>query len=339
MKKYTFWNNKGGTGKTSLAFQCICHFANKNLDSKILVIDLCPQANLSELFLGGQENAGVANLLRAHGNTPRKSIAGYFDNRLSSPFSPVGFSALDYILTPNQYNQMISNNIDLITGDPLVELQSIAMNTLANTKVPGVNTWISVIDWLNDLIEKVKERYDYVFIDSNPSFSIYTQIALASSDFVIVPVMADDSSRRALQNALSLIYGIRLPSPIYKEFTFSKLMTDANKSLPKIHLIVRNRITQYMGEASAYSAVLDGINKDLSNAITENPHYFSFEDPVKGSFSVRDFQTTGVVAFARGCPFYKMKPGRLTLGNRRVQVQKDHLEKVIQTIDELVNKL
>ena len=45
MKVYTFWNNKGGTGKTSLAFQTICHYAIKYPQKKILAIDLCPQAN------------------------------------------------------------------------------------------------------------------------------------------------------------------------------------------------------------------------------------------------------------------------------------------------------
>ncbi|ECX9437967.1 ParA family protein, partial [Salmonella enterica] len=27
MKKYAIWNNKGGTGKTSLSFQAICRYA------------------------------------------------------------------------------------------------------------------------------------------------------------------------------------------------------------------------------------------------------------------------------------------------------------------------
>ena len=48
---YAFWNNKGGTGKTSLAFQAITGYAEKFPDKKILAIDLCPQANLSELML------------------------------------------------------------------------------------------------------------------------------------------------------------------------------------------------------------------------------------------------------------------------------------------------
>lgn len=300
---------------------------------------MCPQANLSELFLGGQENRGNSHLLNAHGCTPRKSIGGYFDYRLSSPFSPIGFNSLDYILTPNSFNPSISTNIDLISGDPLVELQAIAMNTLANSNIPGVNAWIAVIDWLGDLLKQVHTTYDYVFIDTNPSFSMYTQIALAASNYVIVPVMADDSSRRALQNALSLIYGIRLPSPIYSEFTFSSLMSKAKRALPKVHLIVRNRITQYMGDASAYQAVLDGINTDLRQAIATYPQYFSFSNPDDGMVSVRDFQTTGVVAFARGCPFSQMKAGRLTVNGQRVQVKKDYLDNVRIAIDNLVAKI
>lgn len=339
MKKYAFWNNKGGTGKTSLAFQSINEFAKEHPDEKVLTIDLCPQANLSELFLGGQENSGNQRLLAVHGKTPRMSIGGYFDNRMSSPFSPSGFKAKDYIVNPNSMNKLIPSNIDLVSGDPLVELQAIAMNTLANTNIPGINSWLAVIDWLNDFLQQVSNDYDYVFVDTNPSFSMYTQIALASVDYIIVPVMADDSSRRALQNALSLVYGIRLPSPIYSSYTFSTKMNEANRMLPKIHLIVRNRITQYMGDASAFQAVLDGINSDLSAAIATYPQYFSFTDPNKGVISVRDFQTAGVVAFARGAPFFEMKPGRLTINNQRVQVKKEYLENVKDAIKKMATKI
>ena len=38
--KYTFWNNKGGTGKSSLAFQTITEYAILYPTKKILAIDL-----------------------------------------------------------------------------------------------------------------------------------------------------------------------------------------------------------------------------------------------------------------------------------------------------------
>lgn len=141
------------------------------------------------------------------------------------------------------------------------------MSTLANNRIPGTDTWISIIDWLKDFLSQIHTRYDIVFIDTNPSFSLYTQIALATSDRLILPVMADDSSRRAIQNAFSLIYSLKLPSEIYAQFAFAEKIKLAGRELPKVHLILKNRITQYMGSASAYSTVLNAIEKDISSLI------------------------------------------------------------------------
>lgn len=336
---YTVWNNKGGTGKTSLTFQAVCRFAEENPQHRILVVDACPQANLSELFLGGMSNAGSLKLLERQGMMPRCSIGGYFDARLPAPFSPPVFDAWDYITNPNDYNDDIPANVDLVCGDPLLELQAIAMNTLANADLPGVNTWLGVIDWLNDFLKLVEDEFDYVFIDTNPSFSMYTQLALASADGVILPVMADDSSRRAIQNAFSLMYGLKLPSEVYSKYTFATKMKAADRSLPKIHLILKNRLTQYMGKASAYEAVLSGIDKDLAGLIKSYPDFFTFRKVVDGIVDVRDFGTTGVVAFARGCPFSVMPTGKLDIGGHRVQVKPEYRDQALEAIDQIVEKL
>lgn len=337
MITYAIWNNKGGTGKTSLSFQTVCRFSQKNPEKKVLVIDLCPQANLSEIFLGGQENKGSNNLLINQGKIPRASIGGYFDLRLSAPFSPPNFAANDFITNPNSFNTSIPKNIDIVCGDPLLELQAIAMNTLANADIPGVNAWLGVIDWLRDLLNRLE--YDYVFIDTNPSFSMYTQIALAASDRVVLPVMADDSSRRAIQNAFSLIYGLKLPSEIYAKYTFAKKLNDAKRDLPKVHLIIKNRLTQYMGTSSAYNAVLVGIDSDLNELIEQYPQYFTFNSPSEGTVNVRDFGTTGVVAFARGCHFDNMPVGKLSLAGQRVQVKKEAKADMLVAIDGVIAKL
>lgn len=339
MITYAVWNNKGGTGKTSLTFQTVCRFAQKNPTSKILAIDMCPQANLSELMLGGLANNGSKSLLERQGLTPRCSIGGYFDARLPAPFAPPDFDAGSFITQPRKYNSAIPKNIDLICGDPLLELQAIAMNTLANADLPGVNAWMGVIDWLRDLVKQVEDDYDYVFIDTNPSFSMYTQIALSSADRVILPVMADDSSRRAIQNAFSLIYGVKLPSEVYAKYTFSTKLKKANRSPPKVHLILKNRLTQYMGSASAYAAVLSGIDNDLKALIKSFSDHFTFKKTDAGIVDVRDFGTTGVVAFARGCPFSVMQTGKLQISGHRVQVKPEYRDQALAAIDEIVSKL
>jgi len=337
--KYAFWNNKGGTGKTSLAFQSLVRYAEKQPKKRVLAVDICPQANLSELMLGGLNNKGSEKLLARHGLVPRCSLGGYFQLRLPSPYTVPSFNAHDFITKPNSYNPGIPANVDLVCGDPLLELQANAVNTLANQNIPGTNAWIAVIDWLKAFLDQLENEYDTVFMDCNPSFSLYTQIALATADRIVLPVMADDSSRRAIQNAFSLIFGLKLPSEIYASYAFATKLANAGRSLPKVHLVAKNRITQYMGSASAYAAVLGSIQKEIEGLLKTNPQIFTFASADKGFVDIRDFQTTGVVAFAKGLPFSKVQVGKQTINGHRVQVKQDYLKNSKDSLEKLVGHL
>lgn len=339
MQVMGFWNNKGGTGKTSLSFQTICAFASQNPSARILVVDVCPQANLSELFLGGQEHDGGKNLLVLHGKPGRQSIGGYFQTRLPKPFDSAGIASSGYISSPSEFNSAIPKNISLLAGDPLLELQANAISTLANTQIPGTDSWVSVVSWLRDFIDNAKNEFDYCFVDMNPSFSMYTQIALAACERVVLPVTADDSSRRGIQNAMSLIFGIKLPSEIYAQHNFHTRMTAGGLDLPKIHLIVKNRLTQYIKVAKGYAAVLDGISSDVKSILADYPDFFTFSIVGDGIQEVKDFQTSGVVAFARGTPFVSMSSGTLSVASQRVKVNKDQIDENRGIVDALAKRL
>ena len=49
---FIFWNNKGGVGKTTLAFQSLCEHALDNPKKKFMVVDCDAQANMSAALLG-----------------------------------------------------------------------------------------------------------------------------------------------------------------------------------------------------------------------------------------------------------------------------------------------
>lgn len=339
MERLIFWNNKGGTGKTTLAFQVICEFARQNPKKKVLVIDVCPQANLSELLLGGLNQKGSDILLMRQGLTPRATIGGYFQMRLPSPYSAPNFNPNDFLTKPSRYNSYIEENIDLLCGDALLELQSNAISTLANNQIPGTDTWIAIINWLNDFIKPLENVYDIVFLDANPSFSMYTQIAVATSTKVILPVMADDSSRRAIQNAFSLIYSLKLPSEIYSKYAFAEKVQSAHMDLPKVYMILKNRLTQYVVPASAYATVLTAIDDDLISLLESYPNIFAFSSLNDGIINIRDFQTAGVVSAARGCPFQQLKAGRLELLGKRVAVKEDYRQNCIDSVEQIVSKI
>jgi hypothetical protein len=48
---YVVWTNKGGVGKTTMTFQIAMEYARKNPQRRVLMIDMCPQANLSATAL------------------------------------------------------------------------------------------------------------------------------------------------------------------------------------------------------------------------------------------------------------------------------------------------
>jgi cellulose biosynthesis protein BcsQ len=339
MNRYAFWNNKGGTGKTSLAFQAICCWAEQHPESRVLALDLCPQANLSELLLGGLTGQGSANLNQLHQAKPRRSIGGYFEARLPSPYALPALNPADFICIPSQMNPAIPKNVELVAGDPIVELQANAIATLSNTQIPGIETWLKVIDWVSDFIGQLSGAYDAAFIDANPSFGMYTQIALSSATHLVLPLMADDSSRRGLQNALSLVHGIQLPSPIYSQYSFTQKRSQAGRTLPRVRLVAKNRLTQYMGPASAYQSVLTSIDNLLESLLQLNPAVFTFTSLAGGIVEIRDFQTTGVVAFAEGKPFSKVSAGNHYIGGKATQVSADYIAFCQNAITELVSRL
>ncbi|MFN8393290.1 MAG: hypothetical protein U0176_01310 [Bacteroidia bacterium] len=182
-------------------------------------------------------------------------------------------------------------------------------------------------------------QYQTIFIDTNPSFSMYTQIALSTADRLVLPVMADDSSRRAVRNALTLVHGFQLPSAIYDEFSFSRKLIDGRRKLPQVHLIVKNRLTQYMGPASAYQNVLTSIDDDIRLVMQLNPFMFTFTNLSQGISDVRDFHTTGAVAFALGKPFSQMTSGVHVIRDGETQIRADYLRNCQEAIDALVAAL
>lgn len=336
---YAFWNNKGGIGKTSLSFQAITRYAEKHPRKRILAIDFCPQANLSELLLGGIDRSSSEKIAFYQAQTPRCTIGGYVEMRLPTPFLPPRFKAHDFIVTPSEHNDSIPSNIDLVCGDPLLELQANAANSLANQTIPGIDPWSAVMDWAKDFLDAIREEYDTVFFDCNPSFSLFTQMALANTDRIILPVMADNASRRAISNVFLLVYGLNLTSNIYLPYSFPSKINHSGRKLPKVHLIVKNRAAPYTKNDSAYAEIFKKISDDVQNLLESNAIHFSFGRQEDGFVEVEDFQEAGMLSFSKGIPFSRISAGEHDSNWEKIYIGKESLEKCIAAIDNLVDRL
>ncbi len=342
MKTYTFWNNKGGTGKTSLCFQTVLQYAKQHPEQQILVIDLCPQANLSELMLGGMLGNGASNLISLWTNNqqPRRTIGGYFHDHLPSAHMMFnGFNANNYICHPHAYNRNVPNNISLVAGDSYVELLANSIAAQASIILPVGDAYLLVLRWVIDFLDSLRgnDTYQMVFIDTNPSFAIYTQMAIAAADELIIPVTADSSSVRALHNVLALVYGINPNANNLNYSFYTKVVNSPNIQLPRINSIVRNRLTQYMRRpASAYRAVLDSLST-LSNSLRQQ--YGNYFCPNFNIIDIRDFNTVGQIAYAEAKRFADINAGRHIIGGRPIQANQQYISDCHNTILQLVGNL
>ena len=351
MAIYAVWNNKGGVGKSYLTFQLASEYARQNPQKKVLVVDLCPQANSSSMLLGGMME-GEENLTQLHTQQPRRTISGYVDERILSPYmSPNTGSS--YITQVSKHNSAVPTNVYLVVGDEQLEIQS---SRVSSATSPGPQeAWRIVHLWIRDLITDVQNAWNNenncVFIDCNPSFSIYTELALTAAERLIIPFSADGSSKRAVKAVLALVYGIQRHSgDAQSEFVINTERW--RMALPAIYMYVGNRLTQMnSSSASAFRTVVNEIGGEIWDVWRKTPQFFCIHPsgastPVSlrafkemFQYEVNDANTASVVSSALGIPIASLTAGQKKVAGRSILVNQSQLDKQVPNIQKLVKKI
>lgn len=344
MASYAFWNNKGGVGKSFLCFVAASEYAQKHTDVDVYVIDLCPQANLSETLLGGQASGGKA-LDKQMAKPGRPTIAGYLEARLSSPFSTL-VDVTPYILRPHASNKRIPNNVHLVCGDNLLEILSEAIRQTSQLVLPS-DAWARVLSWVRDLVVQLQkcsgDRDAIFFIDCNPSFAVYTQQALLAADRLVIPFTPDESSRRGLENVISLVYGVSTTdSSVYAKLSFADKAKEFGLALPLLTYFVNNRVTFYEGKPSkAFAAASKAIRQTVETVRSKRRSLFfdTSRPPSESFFNIPDNHSANVVCALQGIPLNQLKAGPHEVRGERVQVNPDPLNRYKKALSEFVDRL
>ncbi len=342
MTAYAFWNNKGGVGKSFLGFVAATEYAHAHPETDVYVIDLCPQANISETLL--VKSDALHKLIQ---ETPRRTVAGYLEARLNSPFRSIK-DVSPYVCRPRDYNSNLPANLLLVCGDNLLEILSEAIRQTSQLAIP-VDAWKQVLSWIQDLTMALRKRSgdrDTLFIlDCNPSFAIYTQLALVAAENVVVPFTADDSSRRAVENVVALLYGHGMGDPVietYARISFAKRSKDEEIVMPKLHTFVSNRITLYEGKASrAFEAMNESIKKTLDALHEKHRQIYTApkEKPSERLIEIPDYHSACVIMTTEGKPLYKLKPGPSIFRGKQVQINSVPLERYRTALAKFVDCL
>ena len=161
-------NMKGGVGKSTLTFNLAWALASDG--HRVLAIDLDPQANLSQYFLGARR------YLKLMSDPRQKSVVDIFEqysatNALVS--SPTVLSPPDAIHTLDVYG-LEEGQLNLVPSR--LELAWTLKNPTEKSEL------------LPKFIAEIQSGYDVILIDCAPTESILTIAAYRSSRYVFVPV-------------------------------------------------------------------------------------------------------------------------------------------------------
>ena len=335
--RYAIWNNKGGVGKSFLTFVFASEYASANPGKVVYVIDMCPQANVSEILLGGNGDGAraLANLLDGQ---QRRTIGGYFDSRLEQPQRPTGAEA-NFSVQVSDLNEKIPRNLLLVAGDPALEVQAEAINQIANQSLPP-NTWKNVHSWLDDLCSALEQQTpdSTFFIDCNPSFAAYTELSIVAANKLIIPCSADGSSARAIDNIGQLVYGHGVPDQ-YTDAMFSSRLKKEHMAPPSIGFILLNRSTQYNKKASqAFGAMFDEIKDRTNRLLNEEP---AARGGLEGDYfhDVPDTHSVAIVASHHGMPIRQIEVRRYAVFDQNPQVNYEPLKRYKEAIERVVDLL
>jgi cellulose biosynthesis protein BcsQ len=175
MKTIAVYHNKGGVGKTTTVVNLAAAIRKKG--KRVLVIDLDSQANTT--FATGLvkfddeefddiKDSNIFHVLQSEDFYPIAEVAR------KSNFS-----------NPEIY--VVPAHIDLIKLE--TELNALDYSRLI----------------LIEKLEKVKDQYDVVLIDTPPSLNLYAKIALIATDFLIIPSDLKPFANQGLTNVKEFI--------------------------------------------------------------------------------------------------------------------------------------
>jgi len=167
-------NRKGGCSKTSLIFHLAGAFANSG--SRVLLLDLDPQASLSQTFFGS---------VKIEELEASQSIAGLFDEQ--QPKAPE--------------DVIFETHLEKVWISP-------ACDGLGDYNLPKPHECGLLQDVISQLIMEVAGSVDVVLIDTPPNLQLLTWSAMAASDFVITPVIPEQYASQGLVHVRRFIEAV-----------------------------------------------------------------------------------------------------------------------------------
>ncbi|MBL7576282.1 chromosome partitioning protein [Peptoniphilus asaccharolyticus DSM 20463] len=182
----------------------------------------------------------------------------------------------------NIYDLLDSGEVEILHS------QTKGLDLIASSPdLAGVELEISKRDnWqyiLKVTLEKIKEDYDYIFIDSPPSLGVLSMISLVASDSIFIPVQSEYYALEGvgqLMNTISMVKDNFNP-----DLTIEGVVMCMYDSRTKLSTQVKDEVKKYF-KGKVYNTTIPR-NIRLAEAPSFGTHIFDYDNLSKGAWSYR----------------------------------------------------
>lgn len=185
----TFFNNKGGVGKTTLVYHLASMFAEMQI--KTLVVDCDPQANVTAALLREEV------LFALFEETPQKQAPFTMFDAVAPLLDGTGDVADIQYQSLGEYLYLLAGDLRLSTFEDELSLQwNQALGDSSNRRA------MMVLSAFWRIAQKSAEQIgaQLIIFDIGPNLGAINRSVLLGSDFVVVPLAADMFSIQGLRN-------------------------------------------------------------------------------------------------------------------------------------------
>ncbi|MCK5718435.1 MAG: AAA family ATPase [Thiomargarita sp.] len=207
MKVISIFNNKGGVGKTTLAYH-LSHILAE-MGKRILILDLDPQCNIS--LYGMQEE----QLEKIWVDEDKIIDNGFYDvdmkgdnfkNLLKTTrtihflLKPVEEGISDFEILPPPFK--ITENLDLIPSRLTLSKYENKISERWSGMFLGESLSIRTVTRIRKIAELYTEQnnYDFVIVDTSPNLGALNKVIISTVDGFIIPCLPDMFSLYGIKN-------------------------------------------------------------------------------------------------------------------------------------------
>ncbi|WP_186211323.1 ParA family protein [Burkholderia gladioli] len=208
MKSVAVFNNKGGVGKTTLAYHLASAMAD--LGRKTLLVDLDPQSNLTLYGYSPEELEELwkeeDDFIEDFPQAKKRSTQAKFKKITSSTRS------IHFLLKPTEDGvdelqslpppRKLAKNLDLLPGRLSIHMFENKIASRWSEAYQSDPLAIRTITNINRIIKSYGStgKYDIVIVDTSPALGILNKIVISTSDAFLVPCAPDMFSVYGIKN-------------------------------------------------------------------------------------------------------------------------------------------